>query len=60
MVLDVAGERVSTLGEFLRAVWSIGPAGVPVPITLARGADLLRLSIRSIDRNDMLSRPQLH
>ena len=60
MVLDAAGERVSTLGEFLRAVWSIGPAGVPVPITLARGADLLRLSIRSIDRNDMLSRPQLH
>jgi hypothetical protein len=31
-----------------------------VPITLARGAELLRLSIRSIDRNDMLSRPQLH
>lgn len=60
MVLDVAGERVSTLGEFLRAVWSRGPAGVPVPVTLARGAELLRLSIRSIDRNDMLSRPQLH
>ncbi|MFM7568127.1 MAG: S1C family serine protease [Betaproteobacteria bacterium] len=60
MVLDVAGERVSSLGQFLRAVWRIGPAGVPVPITLARGAELLRLSIRSIDRNDMLSRPQLH
>lgn len=60
MVLDVAGERVASLGDFLRAVWRIGPAGVPVPITLARGAELLRLSIRSIDRNDMLSRPQLH
>ena len=60
MVLDVAGERVATLGDFLKAVWRQGPAGVPVPVTLARGADLLRLSIRSIDRNEMLSRPQLH
>jgi S1-C subfamily serine protease len=60
MVLDVAGERVTSLGDFLRAVWRIGPAGVSVPITLARGAELVRLTLRSVDRNDMLSRPQLH
>ena len=60
MVLEVAGERVTTLGDFLRAVWRIGPAGVSVPIMLARGAELVRLTLRSVDRNDMLSRPQLH
>ncbi len=60
MILDVAGQRVNSLGDFLRAVWKLGPAGVTVPVTLARGAELKSVKIRSIDRNDMLARPQLH
>lgn len=60
MILDVAGQRVNSLGDFFRAVWKLGPAGTTVPITLARGAELKSVSIRSIDRNDMLARPQLH
>lgn len=60
MILDVAGERVNSLSDFLRAVWRLGPAGVTVPVTLARGAELKNVSIRSIDRTEMLARPQLH
>ncbi len=60
MIIDVAGERVNSLGDFLRAVWRLGPAGVTVPVTLARGAELRNIAIRSIDRNEMLARPQLH
>ena len=60
MVIDVAGQRVTSLGAFFRAAWALGPAGVTVPITLARGAELLRLSLQSVDRNDMMRKPLMH
>lgn len=60
MVLGVAGERTSGLADFLRRVWRLGGAGVEVPLMLARQGDVLRLSLRSADRNDFLKKPRLH
>lgn len=60
LVLGVAGERTATLAEFLRKVWGLGDAGVEVPLMLARQGDVLRLSLRSADRNDFLKKPRLH
>ncbi|MEI9889271.1 MAG: PDZ domain-containing protein [Caulobacteraceae bacterium] len=42
IVLAVAGEDVTTLPEFYRAVWALGPPGVTVPLTLARKATCSR------------------
>jgi S1-C subfamily serine protease len=59
IVLQVADERVSGLAELFRSVWRLGDAGVEVPLTLSREAQVLRLKLRSADRNDFLKKPQL-
>lgn len=60
LVLETGGERVVTLAAFLRKVWSLGPAGVDVPVVLARDGALHRVQIRSADRADFLKKPRLH
>src|SRR5476649_2684459 len=60
LVLGVAGERTPSLADFLRKVWRLGGPGVEVPLMLAREGDVLRLSVRSADRNDFLKKPRLH
>jgi S1-C subfamily serine protease len=59
MVLEVAGERVTGLADMFRKVWRLGQAGVQVPLTLTRDAQVLHLDLRSADRNDFLKKPQL-
>lgn len=60
VVAGVAGEQVSGLAGFFRKVWSLGPAGVEVPITVARGTSRVDLRLASADRGDYLKKPQLH
>ena len=60
IVLEVAGEPVSELGELFRKVWSVGPAGADIPITLARGRGTSQVRVRSADRDDFLSKPRRH
>jgi S1-C subfamily serine protease len=60
LVLEVAGERASTLADLFRKVWRLGSAGVEVPLTLGREGALVRVRVRSADRNDFLKKPQLH
>jgi S1-C subfamily serine protease len=59
MVLEVAGERVAGLADMFRKIWRLGQAGVEVPLTLTRDAQLLHVHLRSADRNDFLKKPQL-
>lgn len=60
LVLDVGGQRVTSLAAFLRAVWRRGDAGVRVPLTLGRDGDLVRVEIASVDRGALLKRPRMH
>ena len=60
VVLEVAGEPVSDLGEMFRRVWSVGPAGSDIPMTLARGRSTSQVQVRSADRNDFLAKPRKH
>jgi S1-C subfamily serine protease len=60
MVLGVADERVNGLAAFLRKVWRVGPAGVEVPLQLARKGDVLRVRVQSGDRGDYFRKPRLH
>jgi S1-C subfamily serine protease len=60
MVLGVGAARVRGLAEFFRAVWQLGPSGVDVPLMLARGGDVLHITVKSADRDDFLKKPQLH
>lgn len=60
LILEVSGQRVSSLADLYRAVWGVGPAGVDVPLTVARGGDVIRLKVASIDRASVLKRPVMH
>jgi len=60
LVLEVAAERVSTLADFLRKLWRLGPVGTEVPLTLGRDGALARTRVRSADRGDFLKVRRLH
>lgn len=60
VIVSVAGAEVDGLAGLYRRVWSLGPAGVEVPIHLLRDGDPRAVRIRSADRNDFLKRPQHH
>jgi len=60
VVLEVAGERVSSLAEFYRKVWSLGDAGVEVPLTLYREGVTFEVAVNSSDRARFLKTPRLH
>lgn len=59
-VLEVAGERVTSLADLFRKVWALGPAGTEIPLTLARGGARVDARLASADRNDVLKKPRLH
>jgi S1-C subfamily serine protease len=60
IVVAVAQDRVSGLAGLFRKVWSLGPAGVEVPLTVTRGTNRVDLRLASGDRGDFLKKPQLH
>jgi len=60
LVLAVAGEPVKNLAPLFRRVWSLGPAGVEIPITLSRDGRTVETKIRSANRSDFLKSPRLH
>jgi S1-C subfamily serine protease len=60
LIQKIDGRPVSTLADFFRQIWSLGPAGVEVPITVHRDGERLDLSVPSIARRDLLKGPQLH
>jgi S1-C subfamily serine protease len=60
VISEVARQEVSSLPEFYRRVWAVGPAGSGVPLTAMRGATQMHLNVRSVDRGELLKRPQAH
>ena len=60
IVMDVAGQRVGGLADLFRKIWSLGSAGVEVPMTLVREGSVSRVRVASTDRQDLLKKPSLH
>ena len=60
VVVAVKGERVSTLAGFYRKVWSLGQAGIEVPLTLYREGVTFDVRVNSSDRTKFLKGPRLH
>ena len=59
-VLEVGGERVTGLAAMFRRIWSAGPAGSDVGLTVSRRGASSSILIRSADRGDFLKKPRLH
>jgi S1-C subfamily serine protease len=60
VVVSVGGAKVSGLAGLFRQVWSLGKAGVDVPITVVRNGRPVDLTVTSGDRNRFLKGPSLH
>lgn len=50
ILLGVGADSVKTHEELYRKMWSMGPAGVDVPLRVLQGADVRELKVHSIDR----------
>jgi S1-C subfamily serine protease len=55
----VAGASVTSLADFYRAIWALGPAGAEVPLTLEREGDTFDVTVRSADRSRFMRPPRL-
>lgn len=60
IVLEVAGAPANSLATFFRQVWSLGEAGVEVPLTVNRKGRTFDIAIRSGDRRSFLKGPVVH
>lgn len=60
MVLGVDGERVSGLSKLFRKIWSLGDAGVAVPLTLHRDSQVVSVTVESAARGDFLKKPRVN
>jgi S1-C subfamily serine protease len=56
----VASRPVPTLAGFYRTIWSLGQAGVDVPLTIEREGDRFDLTVTSADRTRFLKAARLH
>ena len=59
-LLAVAGHEVHGLASLFRRVWSLGTAGVEVPLTVMREGETFDVRLRSSDRSRLLKQPRLH
>jgi S1-C subfamily serine protease len=60
LIREIAGKKVSDLASFYQELWSLGPPGVNVPLTLQRGGDLFDVDVRSTDRAAKLKKRRLN
>ncbi len=60
IVLAVSGTEVKGLAGMFRKIWSLGPAGVEVPLVAYRDGKMLEVRVKSGDRNRYLKSPRLH
>ena len=50
IILQVGDSPVSDMASFFRAMWSLGEAGVSVPLLVLRKSETLRITVSSTDR----------
>jgi len=60
VILAVAGRQVSELATMFRKIWSLGDAGVDVPLLVYRDGRTFDVTVASGDRNRFLKGPSLH
>ncbi|MGY4476206.1 S1C family serine protease [Bradyrhizobium sp. USDA 3364] len=60
VILAVAGDKVTSQTGFYRKLWSLGAAGVDVPLTVYHEGVTFDVTLTSIDRMKLLKAPQLH
>jgi S1-C subfamily serine protease len=60
IVMSVDGHDVKSLAGFFRGIWSVGEAGVEIPLTLHRNGANFETRVKSTDRHRLFKGPILH
>jgi S1-C subfamily serine protease len=60
VILAVNGDKITSQTGFYRKLWSLGPAGVDVPLTVYHEGVTFDVVLSSTDRAKLLKAPQLH
>ena len=60
VILAVKGEKITSQSAFFRKLWSLGPAGVDVPLTVHHEGVTFDVVLASTDRTRLLKAPRLH
>src|SRR5438034_8028078 len=60
VILAVNGDKVTSQTQFYRNLWSLGPAGVDVPLTVYHEGVTFDVVLASTDRIKLLKAPRLH
>ena len=60
VILAVKGEKITSQTQFYRKLWSLGSAGVDVPLTVYHEGVTFDVVLASIDRTKLLKGPRLH
>jgi S1-C subfamily serine protease len=60
VILAIDGEKIRSQAGFYRKLWTLGPAGVDVPLTVHHEGDTFDVVLASTDRSRLLKAPRLH
>jgi S1-C subfamily serine protease len=60
VILAVNGEKITGQAQFYRKLWSLGAAGVDVPLTIYHEGVTFDVVLASTDRAKLLKAPRLH
>jgi len=60
VVLEIDGLPVGDLASMFKRVWSLGEAGIEVPLTIYRKDSTREFVVESASRQDRLKRPSVH
>ncbi len=60
LVLEIDGRPVTGMASMYRQIWSLGDAGIEVPLTVFRDKRILEIRVASADRADFYKKPDLH
>jgi S1-C subfamily serine protease len=60
VLVSVGGEDIRSLADMFRHIWSLGHAGVEVPIKFERDGRTLEQTMTSSDRSRFFKAPRLH
>ena len=60
LILEVDGRPVTGMADMLRRIWSLGEAGVEVPLIVFRDRQIMEIAVTSASRSDYHKAPKLH
>ena len=60
LVLEVDGAPITSMAEMFRRIWSLGEAGVEVPLIVFRDRGVREILVPSASREDFHKTPQMH